>query len=135
SGTALVDGIIALSGTLARPQLEGQVALSGVQATLPSETSEALAGGAFPVNPRFNIRAALADPALIETGTGRFTVLGDGELTGRLTEPDVNASFTVQDGTIRLPTARVAIEPGGRLRFRYEGVEGAEAVARMDVEL
>ncbi len=135
SGAALLNGEVDLEGTLNRPLLAGNLSLGGVRVTLPSETSESLASGTLPLNPRFEIHAALADPAVIESGTGRFAVLGGGSLTGRLSAPQVNASFAVQEGTIRLPTARVAIEPGGRLRLRYEGSETSDPVARMDVDL
>jgi hypothetical protein len=64
-----------------------------------------------------------------------MVLLGNGRLRGALTQPDFLADFTVVNGTLRLPAAKVALQPGGTFGLTYAGDSGhpnASAVANIE---
>lgn len=131
----VADGTIHVGGVASSPVLDGTVNLSKSSVELPSEPLEAGTGGVPPIDPRFAIQAVLVDPVDLRATASVMQILGSGTLGGRLSEPDVSADLNVVSGTVKLPTARVALEPGGTLRLRYQGTSSGDAVARLDVDL
>ncbi len=128
-------GSIAVSGTVRSPLLQGEVAIAKANVILPSEPLETSSKGLPLVNPRFDLRARFLQPATMRAGTSTMDVLGDGQLVGTLVAPDLSAALSVVRGSVRLPNARVALEPGGTLQLRYQGSEAQLATARLDVDL
>ncbi|MCO5296346.1 MAG: translocation/assembly module TamB domain-containing protein [Fimbriimonadaceae bacterium] len=132
---AVADGSISVGGVASSPTLTGTVNLSKSSVTLPSEPLEPAPGGIPTIDPRFALKAVLVDPVELQATASVMRILGSGNLGGRLSEPDVSADLNVVSGTVKLPTARVALEPGGTLRLRYQGTSSGETIARLDVDL
>lgn len=131
----VADGTIDVAGSVKSPLLQGTLEVSDSRVALPSEPLDAGIGGVPTIDPRFAIRAVLVEPVELHATASVMEILGSGTLGGRLSAPDVSADFQVVSGTVKLPTARVALEPGGTLRLRYQGTSTGDSVARLDVDL
>lgn len=129
------SGKLDLSGRLRSPLIAGNLDLTNVNTLLPSWDTPATGPPIVAIDPRFNVKLAMNEPARVSTGIARLVLVGNGELSGSLTEPDLSADFVVRDGTVNLPTARVDVEPGGSLRLRYESGVAGDTLARFDVDL
>lgn len=129
------NAALAMSGPIRSPLIEGNTTLNGVNTVLPSFE---VAGGApvvFVIDPRFNVKLALADTATVRSSLARLRIIGDGSLSGSLSAPTLNSDLTVMGGSVNLPNAQVRVEPGGTVRLRYRTGPGGDALASLDVDL
>lgn len=135
SADVMAQGKIAVTGTVQAPNLKGDIEVTRANLVLPSEPVETVASGPPVVNPQFDLHVVLLEPASMRASTSTIEMLGDGQLVGTLSAPDLTAMLNVVRGAVKLPNARVALEPGGTMRLRYQGFEDQLAVARLDVDL
>jgi hypothetical protein len=56
-------------------------------------------------------------------------------LTGNLASPNLVSNLEVARGNVRLPNARITIEPGGTLVVTYRAGTGGTTVSRVEVDL
>lgn len=135
-----IDGGIELGGTLLDPVLSGiadqPIVLSNVNAVIPSEFAPQRDREPGLVNPRFNnIRAVTKQPATVKASSSSLALSADASLNGTLQSPTLLAAMNVVYGTFNLPTSRISLEPGGTLRFSYQGSMTSTPVAKLDVNL
>ncbi|HEY0867872.1 MAG TPA: translocation/assembly module TamB domain-containing protein [Fimbriimonas sp.] len=130
----LIDGRVEFSGTLARPRIGGLLTASNVDTILPFFEATNEPGSDLAVNPTFDLRFALGNPARVRTATADIYMNGEGSLLGTLAEPNLHGSMAVDKGSIRFPASTVRLEPGGAIELRYRVSEG-ETFASLEVEL
>lgn len=123
------SGAVDLGGTLARPRISGipgqPIVVSGADVALPSEFAASGESLPLPVVPEFgNIVVALAPGTRLRTSTASLSVGGTGTIAGDLTNPNINADLDLLGGVVRLPTARVTLEEGGKINFVYRPSQG-----------
>lgn len=131
----VVNGDLNLGGTLAGPSVKGQIALSGANVLLPGKAIEQTGNAEYPVDPSFDVALSIADSARVRTSTANLNLLGNGKLQGTLSHPNLTAAMVVSSGTLRLPTARVIVQPDGTLNLLYQVGENGDLNARMDVDI
>lgn len=119
-----------LSGPIHTPRISGEAGLIAGELTVPAEWPEGKAAKSIfaPTFDRFRIVAD--SPMRIRSSGADVKVVGGATLDGPLDELRVNAPLLLTEGKLDLPTARVALEPLGAIRLRYE-----QGVARLDVSL
>jgi hypothetical protein len=132
---AVFDGNLSISGLLNSPLVAGRVDVVEGTLAMPGEFMAGTTERAFPVNPRFDVAMSIPEPINLRAGTGNFYILGDGRLAGSLSNPDLEAVMTVERGQIRLPTARIFLEPGGVIRLTYRDYGFDRPIARADLEI
>lgn len=133
--TAAANTQLTMSGPLRRPRIEGTASLSGVDTVLPAFDVATATAPTFLVDPEFNVKLALENTARINTSLAKLRMVGDGSLTGSLSEPSLSSNLTVLGGTIGLPNATVRIEPGGTVQLRYRTGPGGDTLASLNVDL
>jgi autotransporter translocation and assembly factor TamB len=131
---AVVDGTIDLGGTIQAPRLTGTLDASNADTVLPFFEATSSSGAQILINPSFDLRFALANPARIRTVTADLRVNGEGSLSGTLSEPNLSATMLVDRGTVRFPASTVRLDQGGAIELRYRVSQG-EPFASLDVEL
>lgn len=126
-------GKITLGGTLAQPRLGGEVEANGLVVNLPAEIPPGTAGTAPPINPIFdNLRIVAGGGSNLKVPTGDIKLNGAATIEGPLDALRVTAPFTVESGTITLPSSRIKLEDGGRVNVSM-GV--GDSPPRVDVNL
>lgn len=133
---ATVDGAIQLDGTIQRPRLATAepLRLSRVETILPTFPENTGENSPPAINPRFDMRVTLADPARLRTTAAELYVLGDGRIEGSLANPEIRAQLEVDRGTLALPGGRVRLEQGGTVDVQVSS-SGRDTIARADVDL
>lgn len=133
---ATADGTINLDGTLRRPRISTAepLRLSRIDTILPTFPESDGPGEPPSINPRFDMRFTLADPARLRTTAAELFVLGDGRVEGTLANPDIRALFEVDKGTLALPGGRVRLEQGGTVDVQFTSTP-TDSIARADVDL
>jgi len=131
---ATADGEITIAGTVGEPDINGKVALTKVDSEIPTIVGGSGQPTTALINPTFDLRVTLGEPARIRTTAATLSVLGGGRLTGTLESPSVKSSLQVEDGSITLPAATVRVEQGGTVSFNYEPAPDG-AIARLDVDM
>jgi hypothetical protein len=130
------NGTVLIGGTVASPLLSGEIGIYNARGKLPDAELGTATGGTFPINPRFDLKATLQNPAKVTTSAAELSVIGSGTLKGSLTRPQAEGELEALGGSIRLPTARVRIEPGGTAKVSYAAGRGGGAPAvSVDVDL
>ncbi|MGV3614668.1 MAG: translocation/assembly module TamB domain-containing protein [Fimbriimonas sp.] len=131
-----VAGAIQVDGTLRRPRLSTAepIVLSRVDSVLPTFASREGQSEPATINPRFDMRLTLADPARLRTTAAELFVLGDGTVQGTLAYPDVRGQLEVERGTLTLPGGRVRLEQGGTVAVQFTSTQN-DSTARADVDL
>ncbi len=124
-----------IRGSLAQPRISGGVQLSGVSAALPSGESEPTTFEGL-INPIFeNIAITHQGPAYVSNPSLNLALNGQGLLSGDLKAPRLEAGLAVESGTFSLPSAKIRLEEGGRMNFRYDGARQFQDQARLDLDL
>lgn len=129
------DASLALSDSLRSPLITGSVSVANGALTLPSEEVTTPPRAPYRVDPRFRIALGTQNPATVRTSTATLDLAGQGSLAGSLNAPDLAANLEVIKGTFRLPTARVALDPGGTVRAQYDAAITDAPAASIDVDL
>lgn len=131
--TATLGGSLGFSGPMRSPLIAGQLLVSSVNAAPP--TLAGTPGGPIqlPIDPRFDVNVLATDSMRLRLSTGNFFLGGSGKLGGRLSAPDFGSTLLVEKGSIRLPNARINLEPGGEIMISYRA--GASGVPTAKAEL
>lgn len=127
----LVDGEILIGGSLAQPRISSRdLVAQNVTLALPAELPAGRESAPPPINPIFDIDVNVPASSRVMFGLGEIELSGLAEVNGSLTDLVIEAPMTVEGGVLRLPTARVAIEQGGRVAVR-----SAEGNTRIDLSI
>lgn len=134
----LTDLDARIGGNALAPVLSGIIRTAGGDITLPSEFQQTGTRPAWLVDPIFNdfrVETAPGTTLAIRAGEAKLAILGGVTAKGSLSAPNIAGEFEVDQGFIKLPTARVTFEPGGRLAVLYEAQPDGTSNARVDVNL
>lgn len=133
--TATLGGSLGFSGPMRSPLITGQLLVSSVNAAPP--TLAGTAGGPIqlPVDPRFDVNVLATDSMRLRLSTGNFFLGGSGKLGGRLSAPDFGSTLLVEKGSIRLPNARINLEPGGEIRISYRAGNNGVPTAKAELKM
>jgi hypothetical protein len=125
---------IDVSGSLQAPVLAGNINFRDIDFVVP-EFAESGPSGEPIINPQFRtLTLSLLNPVRIRSSNAVIDLLGSGTIAGTLATPRVDSVLKVMDGTFTLPTARVALEEGGTVRFAYNGSQ-PDAAAQMVLDM
>lgn len=126
---------ITASGPLRAPSLKGRMQITEGSVTAPSAPGSSVENFQPTVNPHFDIALSMPNPVTLNAGLGNFLLTGDGTLGGSLALPNLDAEMLVEKGAIRLPNARVSIDPGGTIHLIYQATPYGAPNARADLDL
>lgn len=126
-----IDGNIAIEALLAAPKISGNILLSNANIAIPTFPETTAAASEPLVNPSFDISVSSANPMRFRAGTGDFKISGLSKITGDLINPSADALMVVDQGTIRLPNARISIDEGGTIAIVYR----SNGTARADLQM
>lgn len=133
--TATLGGGLLLGGNLQQPEITGQILVSSVNAAPPSALAEGGAPTRLAIDPRFNVSIIATDLMRLRMSTGDFYLGGSASLTGTLSSPDFTSTLLLERGSIRLPNARITLEPGGEINITYRPGPNGIAVARAEIDM
>lgn len=125
---------IDFGGSLKRPAISGTARLLDGMVTLGGVAGTPSAIPNYAVNPTFDVDLGL-DSTRVKSGSTQLSVIGGGHLYGSLQRPDLQADMTLLNGSLRLPGAKVNLEPGGTMRLAYSANGEGIPEARLDVAL
>lgn len=118
---AVADGRITLDGTAEQPRVGGEVALSDVDLTLPTEFPEGGSRSEPAIDPVFDdLVIRIEGSALTRIPLGEVRAGGRAVISGPLSRLQVNAPLIVQSGKFTLPTATVDLLEGGEVDVSYD---------------
>lgn len=126
---------LAIQGSLRTPVLAGTSALRSLDLELALGEPVAAQPLALPVDPRFDIRFELPGSARFRTFSADMRLAGEGTLRGRLVAPELEGDLRVQEGTIRLPNARIALDEDGTVRPSFRLGDPQTGSMRVAVDL
>jgi hypothetical protein len=129
-----VSSNLTIGGTLKNPAIRGTVELANGVLTLPTEESEQGAPFVLPGTPLFDILVRTTTPFKFKSSTADIDMSGSGTVQGTPDDLELDSQFRVDRGVLRLPTARLNIEPGGIITPTLRTF-GSVVTPRLDVEL
>lgn len=130
---ATLNGRVNLTGTAAKPRISGQVEATGVRVSLPPEFPEAVPTEPSPLQPEFTNLVVTVEPGTkLDLPIGSLTFGGSSRFDGPLSAVTIRAPFTVQSGSLLLPSGRVRLE-GGTVLFT-SGLADGDARAEIDLQ-
>ncbi|CAN5378208.1 hypothetical protein BH11ARM2_BH11ARM2_02990 [soil metagenome] len=129
-----INGTLTAKGPLSGPLIAGNLSVGGVDTQVPTLQPKTGGSGQILVDPKFDLRIALANPARVRSATADLQLLGGGKITGQLSALDVNSRLSVEKGTIRLPGGLVRLEQGGTIDVTYDGRSNQDAEAQVNLE-
>jgi len=136
--TVSMDVDARIAGTALSPVLSGKITTGSGDLAIPAEFQQ---GGTKPdwlIDPiiqNFRVETAPNTALRVRTADASMDILGGLNLRGSAAVPTVTGDFEVEKGLIKLPTARVNVEPGGRLALTYESRPDGTVNSRLDVNL
>ncbi|MCS7066984.1 MAG: translocation/assembly module TamB, partial [Fimbriimonadales bacterium] len=137
-GSALgrASGEFALQGTLKKPQLTARLQVREGFLSLPAEMQAALGGFIPPLNPELDVRVQLARGFVLRNPNLDARMEGALQITGSLRELRASGTFSLQGGSLNLPTARLRLEPESLilLTYPYATLTG-ETIARLELNV
>jgi len=129
-----IDGKLAVGGTLRDPSLSGPLTLADAYIKMPSELEAGSQGTLPSYSPTMNISVSTKGPAKFKSSSAEIDLTGNGTIVGNFQDLDVNAQLQVTQGLLKLPTARVTLEPGGTIRPLFQ-IKNGQSEARLDVNM
>ncbi|HJP82213.1 MAG TPA: hypothetical protein VJ835_01805 [Fimbriimonadaceae bacterium] len=123
-----------IGGTLKEPTITGNVDLARGFLNMPGEFNTSPTELVLPIQALFEVNLRTTSPAKFKSSTADIDMVGTGRIQGTLTDLDATAQLRVDKGQLRLPTARVNIEPGGSIRPNLS-IRNGISDSRLDVEL
>lgn len=121
---------LALSGSIRKPSLQGEATVRRTDLRMPDE----LPGGAA-MPPRLRLpgpvdfRLQVADQVRLRSAQlvadVRTPVGSPVRVESRTGEPTITGALVIDRGVLQFPTARLAIQPGGRVDMRYPSIAWA----------
>jgi hypothetical protein len=118
--TAYTEKPVAITGTLGKPRISGEIVLDQVKTAVP--TIEVAPGeGQKPlIDPYFDLTFRVVNLAEIKAGTADLRVNGQGSMKGPLSDLEAGGVLKVDKGSINLPGGKVKLEPEGTLNLTYK---------------
>lgn len=111
--TGELNGKLTISGQVGEPVISGDLEAGKLNVTLPAEFPEGQVTDEPTFNPIFrNLRLVAKPGSVLNIPTGNLRLSGSTVINGTFTELDIRAPFTVESGTLNLPSSRVALEEG-----------------------
>lgn|GEM_PF-2341906 len=132
SGT--LDGNLKIGGTVGEPSIAGPLTLANASLDMPSQLPAPGEGLMPAFSPVLDLTLKTDGVAKFKSSTADMDLSGQGTIAGTFRDLDVNATLRVRKGQLKLPTARVTLDPGGTIKPAFQIKEG-ESSARVDVEL
>jgi hypothetical protein len=133
--SATLGGNLGFSGPMRSPLISGQLLVSSVNAAPPTLVGTASGPIQLPIDPRFDVNVLATDSMRLRLSTGNFFLGGSGKLGGRLSAPDFGSTLLVDKGSIRLPNARINLEPGGEIRISYRAGNNGVPTAKAELNM
>jgi autotransporter translocation and assembly factor TamB len=136
SAQAVVSGAVQIQGALTEPTVQGALRVPRGFLYLPPELPERAAGEPLPVNPRFDVRVAIADDFTLRNPNLDARLEGALQVGGSLQSPTLSGEFNLRGGVLNLPTARLRLEPESvaRLNYPFTSATG-ETIARIELDV
>jgi autotransporter translocation and assembly factor TamB len=136
SAQAVVSGAVQIQGALTEPTVHGALRVPRGFLYLPPELPERAAGEPLPVNPRFDVRVAIADDFTLRNPNLDARLEGALQVGGSLQSPTLSGEFNLRGGVLNLPTARLRLEPESvaRLNYPFTSATG-ETIARIELDV
>lgn len=125
---------IQISGNLNSPLIAGKVQVSDANGDIPAFTPPE-SGPKPPVDPRFDLEFASANPISIRTVSATMIAQASGSLKGSLLRPQAEGTFFVDGGSLRLPNARIKLDEGGLVNFQMRTNALGETTVEVPVTL
>lgn len=115
-----LDAEIGFEGTAGRPVLTGYAQASLLEAWLPEELAEGAAQELPDIVAFRNFNLLVRSGSRVRSSTLDVFLGGSGTLAGSLSAPSLALPLVVDSGTLRLPTSRIQLDPGGVADVRLE---------------
>ncbi len=131
-----IDGSATLQGTLQQPQLVARLQVRDGFLSLPAELQVAPGGFAPPLNPDLDVQVAIARGFTLRNPNLDARMEGSLQIAGTVREPRASGTFSLLGGSLKLPTARLRLEPEGviMLTYPYTAPTG-EVIARLNLDV
>lgn len=113
-----ISADVSFSGDMIQPLISGWVSGSKGLLDIRGEFMTGEEVGKLAVNPVFDLVLRLED-AVVKNALLTASTEGTGQLRGTIEKPDVQFIFTVDGGSINLPSGRVRLSEGGEAKLRY----------------
>ncbi len=131
-----IDGSATLRGTLKQPQLAARLQVRDGFLSLPAELQVAPGGFAPPLNPDLDVQVAIARSFTLRNPNLDARMEGSLQIAGTVREPRASGAFSLLGGSLKLPTARLRLEPEGVIMLTYPHTAPlGEAIARLDLDV
>jgi len=111
--TGIIAGTVNLGGSLAKPEISGEVVGQGINAFVPLAFPEGQESEPPAVEPIFrDFKLTIGPGSKLNVPTGNIFLNGTAVLSGPMSSVTVRAPFTVESGTLLLPASRVTLNEG-----------------------
>jgi len=131
-----INGEVALQGTFKQPQLIARLQVQDGFLHLPAEIQATPAEVAFPLNPALDVEMQFARGFTLRNPNLDARMEGSLRLAGSLNDPRASGTFSLQGGAMRLPTARLRLEPESLILLSYPHLTpDGEKIARLDLNV
>ena len=130
-----LSGKVNVAGDLKSPAVTGNLTVANLNTTIPALQAQTGTASIPIIDPTFNLRATLSNPATIRTSLASITLTGGGNVQGSLASPDVQANLNVAGGSLRLPGGNVRLVKGGSVVGTYAPDTTGALVAKLEVDL
>ncbi|MBA4291942.1 hypothetical protein C0431_03135 [bacterium] len=129
--TGTLNGEVRLAGSVGEPVIQGGLTGRNLNVTLPPAFPQGGGGGELAINPRFdNFRLEALPGSQLNVSLVNMRLNGATVLNGSLSALEIRAPFTVDSGSLTLPSSRVTLEEGTVL---VTSGFGGEARAEIDL--
>lgn len=136
SAEGTVRGEFSLSGEANAPLLQARLQAPRGVLNLPAEFTPSETGAPLPLNPKLDVRVAVAEDFTLRNPNLDARMEGELNLTGTLEALEMNGVFRMPGGVLNLPTARLRIEPDSLVTVRYPyTLPTGETIARINLDV
>ena len=132
---AVIGGQLTVGNTLRSPRIHGNLDLISGSVSVPGAPTETTVDLHPPVDPVFAVNLSIPNPINVKAGVGQFQLTGDGTLGGSLALPNLDMQLVVDSGSVRLPNARIKIDPGGTVHLAYKSTAYGQPIENALVDL
>lgn len=133
--TVTASGAIKFGGDLFEPRIKGNLGVSGLDVTLPPAFPEGEEGDRPLIDPIFDgLQLNVGTGSKVRFGLGQIEMMGNGNIQGPLSTLNFRAPLTVERGQLRLPNARISLEPGGAVELSYRAGNPTPVAVNVNLE-
>ncbi len=129
-----IEAKVALEGTAGRPILSGYVQAALLEAWLPEAIEDRKPSEIPDVLAFRDFNLLVKSGSRIRSSTLDVRLGGSGTLDGSVSAPRLQLPLVLETGLLRMPTARVRLEPGGVADVRIENF-GAGPIVRTTLDV